>query len=90
VMAKGTGADTQLAELAALEARIGDMLAAKQALSLKDLAVSGNQLTEALNISPGPIVGRVLRALLDEVLEAPERNERERLLERARELLKSI
>ena len=90
VKAKGTGADTQLAELAALEARIGDMLAAKQALSLKDLAVSGNQLTEALNISPGPIVGRVLRALLDEVLEAPERNERERLLERARELLKSI
>ncbi len=90
VLAKGTNADSQLRDLAALASRIREMLASKQALSLRDLAITGNQLIDALSISPGPIVGRVLHALLDEVLEAPERNERERLLDRARELHKSF
>jgi hypothetical protein len=90
VLAKGTDADAQLVDLRTLELRVRGMLASNHALSLKDLAVTGNQLIDVLKISPGPVVGRVLRALLDEVLEAPERNERERLLDRARELHKSF
>jgi len=52
---------------------------------LADLAVDGADLITA-GFSEGPELGRVLRALLAEVVEDPERNRRERLLNRAREL----
>jgi tRNA nucleotidyltransferase (CCA-adding enzyme) len=54
-------------------------------LTRADLAVSGNDL-QALGAS-GPEVGRVLSALLDQVLEEPSRNQREQLLQQARTLL---
>jgi len=54
-------------------------------LSRADLAISGSDV-QALGAA-GPDVGRVLSALLDQVLEDPSRNEREQLLQRARQLL---
>lgn len=90
VAAKGLDAQSQLDGLAKLEHRVRDAVTSNQAFTLKDLAVTGDQLMQALNIAPGPAVGRLLRDLLEDVLEAPEHNERERLLERARELLKSF
>ncbi|MFL5471484.1 MAG: tRNA cytidylyltransferase, partial [Gemmatimonadales bacterium] len=54
-------------------------------LTRGDLAVSGNDV-QALGAS-GPEVGRVLSALLDQVLEEPSRNQRELLLHQARKLL---
>ena len=53
---------------------------------MRDLAADGRDLMAALGLPPGPEIGRLLHALLEEVLEEPERNERERLLARAREL----
>ena len=50
---------------------------------LADLAVDGDDLL-ALGLPQGPEVGRVLRLLLDEVVDEPGRNDREALLERAR------
>jgi tRNA nucleotidyltransferase (CCA-adding enzyme) len=50
-------------------------------LSLKDLAVKGDDLIAA-GVRPGPDVGEVLTRLLDEVLEDPARNTREYLLSR--------
>ena len=52
---------------------------------LVDLEVDGAALI-ALGFSEGPEIGRVLRTLLAEVVEDPERNRRENLLSRAREL----
>jgi tRNA nucleotidyltransferase (CCA-adding enzyme) len=52
---------------------------------LADLAVDGTDLLQA-GFAEGPELGRVLRALLAEVVEEPERNDREHLLGRAREL----
>lgn len=54
-----------------------------QCLSLKDLAVTGNDLI-ALGISPGPYLGKVLSDLLEIVLDDPKKNTKEELLERAR------
>jgi tRNA nucleotidyltransferase (CCA-adding enzyme) len=54
--------------------------------TLSELAIDGNDLI-AIGFSEGPELGRVLRLLLDEVVEEPSRNERETLLERAREEL---
>jgi len=52
---------------------------------LRDLAVDGDDLI-ALGYAPGPGIGRSLRALLDDVIRDPERNTRDYLLERAKEL----
>ncbi|MGZ8686832.1 MAG: CCA tRNA nucleotidyltransferase [Gaiellaceae bacterium] len=49
---------------------------------VSDLAVRGDDL-KALGLREGPDVGRILRVLLDEVVEDPARNERAWLLDRA-------
>lgn len=51
----------------------------QQAFTLKDLAVNGNDLIEA-GIKPGRDIGTVLQKLLEQVLEKPEDNEKEILL----------
>jgi tRNA nucleotidyltransferase (CCA-adding enzyme) len=54
--------------------------------TLRDLAVDGNDLI-SLGFQEGPELGRVLRLLLAAVVDDPAQNERDRLLERAREEL---
>lgn len=54
-------------------------------LSLRELKLCGRDLIED-GMRPGPAIGALLQKLLDEVLERPERNEREYLLERSRAL----
>jgi tRNA nucleotidyltransferase/poly(A) polymerase len=53
---------------------------------LRDLAVDGNDLI-ALGFRPGPQLGRILRDLLDVVVDEPALNTREQLLARAKERL---
>lgn len=67
-------------------ARFETTLAASTALTVRDLAVDGHDVMRELGVPPGPLVGRVLAALLDEVLEDPAANEREHLLRRVRDL----
>src|SRR6266550_4382319 len=55
--------------------------AAKDPLTLPELAVNGNDLIAA-GVRPGPDVGEVLQRLLAEVLEDPQRNTKEYLLSR--------
>ncbi len=55
-------------------------------VSIKNLAIDGNNLIQELNLKPGPLIGNLLHALLDEVLEDPQLNNREYLLKRAQEL----
>lgn len=62
-----------------------DIKMKEDCLSLKDMACTGKDLI-ADGMQPGPKVGAVLNELLLEVLEYPERNTREYLLERSREL----
>jgi tRNA nucleotidyltransferase (CCA-adding enzyme) len=52
----------------------------KQCVSLKELAVSGSDLIE-IGIKPGRQLGEILEKLLEAVIEEPERNTKERLLE---------
>jgi hypothetical protein len=53
-------------------------------LEAGQLSVDGHDLTEALGIEPGPLVGRLLDRLLEAVLDDPTLNRRERLVELAR------
>ena len=83
--AVGECADDLLALLPAprsvLRAAVERIRAAGEPLTLKDLAVKGDDLIAA-GVRPGPDVGEALARLLDEVLEDPARNTREYLLSR--------
>ena len=62
-----------------------EMLEKKQCVSLKTLAVTGRDLI-AMGMKPGRELGDMLQKLLELVLEHPEQNTREQLLEKAGEL----
>jgi len=70
------------AYLEEMRERIEFMLAARHAITVRDLKVDGDDVMRVMGIFPGPEVGAALEALLEEVLEAPERNRREHLLAR--------
>lgn len=55
-------------------------------LSVKMLALNGNDLIQDLSLSPSPKIGAILDVLLAEVIEEPKKNTREFLLSRAQEL----
>lgn len=66
----------------------GEILARGDCLSLKTLAVTGKDLIQD-GVAPGPGLGRILEELLEEVLEHPEKNRKEELLEQSRRLRKN-
>ena len=66
--------------------RVRAVLAARDALSVHDLAIGGQDLI-ALGLPPGPLFGEVLAAALDRVVEDPALNSRERLLALVRDEL---
>jgi tRNA nucleotidyltransferase (CCA-adding enzyme) len=73
----------ELDELNRLRSLLQEQRAAPH--SLADLAVDGSDLIE-LGYVEGPELGRALESLLDLVVERPELNTRDQLLERARSL----
>jgi tRNA nucleotidyltransferase (CCA-adding enzyme) len=85
VRAKGRDFDADLEALASLKAHVARVLAEGAALSTRDLAISGHDLIRDLGVAPGPIIGKILDALLEAVLSDPAVNEREALLARARD-----
>ena len=68
-----------------LQERIKKIEDSKQALSLKDLAVNGKDLI-ATGIPAGKKIGVILNELFETVLEDPEMNKKDKLLEIARNL----
>ena len=71
---------------AALADRAAAILARGDALAVGELAVTGADLMAALEMKPGPQLGRLLAALLDRVLADPALNAREPLIATARGL----
>jgi poly(A) polymerase/tRNA nucleotidyltransferase (CCA-adding enzyme) len=76
--------DPDSAGLDDLRARIEQALAGSP-LSQGQLAVDGRDLTAELALAPGPLVGGLLRRLLEAVLDDPSLNRRELLLGLARQ-----
>ena len=66
--------------LVALAQRVSAVMERREAVTVRDLAVNGSDLMRHLNLAPGPIIGILLRQLLEAVLEDPTLNERDRLL----------
>lgn len=57
-------------------------------ISAKMLKINGNDIMKLLDVPPGPILGKIIAVLLEDVLADPEKNEKEWLLDRAKELAK--
>jgi len=74
-----TGAMPPPQALSSLRKRIDHVLEAGQALSIKDLAIGGEDLA-SIGIPKGPRMGAILTELLETVMSDPEMNEREQLL----------
>jgi hypothetical protein len=70
-----------------LRARLDAELAAGPVLDRSALAVDGNDVMAALDVPPGPRLGRVLDQLLERVVDEPSLNDRATLLLLARDLL---
>ncbi len=55
----------------------------KDPIDTRLLAINGHDLMQGLGIEPGPVIGRIMDQLLEEVLDDPDRNTKEYLSERA-------
>lgn len=80
----GSGSKRTSWRLEEMKQRIHDQL--HQPMKVTDLAVNGSDVMETLGISPSRQVGDILNSLFEEVLENPEKNTREYLLERMKEV----
>lgn len=69
----------KLEKLAYIQELYDEICRRQECMSLKDLAVTGQDLI-GLGMAPGREIGELLRELLEIVLEEPERNTREELL----------
>lgn len=78
-----TDKEKTLLNIFILEKYIKQALNEKNCFSLKDLAVNGNDLKE-LGIPEGPYLGKILKKLLDFVLENPDKNNKEFLLKKVK------
>jgi tRNA nucleotidyltransferase (CCA-adding enzyme) len=86
VRGKGRDFETDLASLAGLKAHVARVLAAGDALSTRDLKINGRDLMKELGLAPGRIIGEILDALLEVVLNDPAANDRDALVAKAREI----
>ncbi|MDY4545882.1 MAG: HD domain-containing protein, partial [Candidatus Choladocola sp.] len=77
--------ESKLQNLSEIESIYEQILEKQQCFTLKQLAVTGRDLI-AEGIPSGPRLGEILEKLLEEVLEEPEKNEREWLMSRALEI----
>ena len=60
-----------------------EIMASDDCVRIKDLKINGGDLIK-LGIKPGPQMGEILQKLLDMVIEDPEKNDREYLIEQVK------
>lgn len=61
--------------------------ALRDPISVSMLKIDGNTLMSEFNLKPGPIIGNILNALLEEVLDDPKLNNEEYLFSRVKQLI---
>jgi tRNA nucleotidyltransferase (CCA-adding enzyme) len=78
VQGRGFGEERER-ETQELRQRVADVTSADAALKVQDLAIDGREVMRLLAIPPSRLVGQVLEALLERVLDDPTLNTAERL-----------
>jgi len=85
-LGKGRNVEEELESLKELRGRIDKAIEEGSALTTQDLAIGGNDVIPLLDGGAGPMVGQILRTLLDRVIEDPSLNTRDKLMPIAEEL----
>lgn len=80
----GSGLPAEAGHVDELESRVVAELDAGAPLTLRELAVNGEDLIDELGLEPGPYVGALLERLLGSVIADPSRNTKRTLLGEAR------
>jgi len=62
----------------------------KQVFSVTDLKINGQDVMKTLKINPGPLVGKILNQLFEEVEEDKNKNKRDYLLKRVKKIGQSL
>lgn len=87
----GNGSRSGLPEpIMILKQRIAKVIEAENAITVRDLNIDGNILMEKFDLKPGPVIGKILHELLEIVLDHPELNTGEMLLEKSAEIYESL
>ncbi len=73
-----------------LQERIDAVIEAENAITVRDLNINGNIIMERFDLTPGPVIGRILHDLLEMVLDEPEMNRGDILIEKAEEIYNSL
>jgi tRNA nucleotidyltransferase (CCA-adding enzyme) len=79
-LGKGRNVEEELESLKELRGRIDQAIEEGSALTTQDLAIGGNDVIPLLDGGAGPMVGQILRTLLDRVIEDPALNTRDKLM----------
>jgi len=87
VVGQGKGGRTD--DVDEFEQRIREELERKPPFGLADLAINGDDLMREFNLEPGKVIGEILDYLLELVLDFPEKNDYDVLLEEARAYFKA-
>jgi len=70
--------------------RIEKVIEEENAITVKDLNIDGKVLIEELSLKTGPLIGQVLHYLLEIILDDPEKNKRESLLDLAKDYMSTL
>ncbi|MBN2543183.1 HD domain-containing protein [bacterium] len=70
-----------LAEDREFEERVNDEINRKPPITVSDLAIDGNDIMESFGLKPGKLIGKIQDHLIEKVIEDPEINEKEKLLD---------
>lgn len=81
----GSGARKTSWRLEEMKQRMIEQL--HQPFAITDLAIDGTDLMDEMGLKPGPTIGQILKHLFEIVLEEPELNTKEKLMELAQEYL---
>jgi poly(A) polymerase/tRNA nucleotidyltransferase (CCA-adding enzyme) len=73
-----------------LQERIEQIIEAENAITVTDLDINGNIIMDAFDLKPGPVIGNILKELLELVLDNPEINDRDILLQEAAEIYERL
>ena len=88
-LGSGNRKDKKSKAIPKLLARIDKIIKEENAITVKDLKINGNDLMKEFNLKPGPIIGKILNYLLDLILDEPNLNDKEKLIEKTRFFLES-
>nr|WP_272502618.1 HD domain-containing protein [Brachyspira hyodysenteriae] len=88
-LGSGNRKDKESKAIPKLLARIDKIIEEENAITVKDLKIDGNDLINEFNLNPGPLIGKILNYLLDLILDEPELNNREFLMEKTKNFLES-